>query len=154
MRKKLTSAARCAIKMRSKDSDQKRAVQLLQHDLRNGPFHCFGYHQKCSPDYCRVAKKQRESVVSESTPANRNPNTNPITPSLDPGANDRQSNPTEPNSGSPNPTSSNFMTDINPDNTSSNTMTQNPHSVLHSSSSTSNDASRVEDLPGKTYFHF
>lgn len=50
MRKKLTSAARCVIKMRGKDSDWKRAVQLLQQDLRNGPLHCFGYHQKCSPD--------------------------------------------------------------------------------------------------------
>ena len=44
MRCRLTSAARCAIKMRSKEPDKKKAVKLLQHDLQNGPYHCFGHH--------------------------------------------------------------------------------------------------------------
>lgn len=47
MRKRLTSAARCAIKMCSKDGNRQRAVRLLEQDLINGPRHCFGYHQKC-----------------------------------------------------------------------------------------------------------
>ena len=44
MRKHLTTAARCAIKMRSTGSDVKRATELLQEDLSNGPLHCFGIH--------------------------------------------------------------------------------------------------------------
>ena len=41
MRCRLTSAARCAIKMRSQELDRSKAVKKLQHDLQNGPFHCF-----------------------------------------------------------------------------------------------------------------
>ena len=41
MRKKLTKAARSAIIMRSKESDKQHAVLKLQHDLLNGPLHCF-----------------------------------------------------------------------------------------------------------------
>ena len=52
MRKRLTSAARCAIKMRSKESDRKKAIKLLEHDLQNGPYHCFGIHDNCSKDFC------------------------------------------------------------------------------------------------------
>ena len=55
MRKRLTSAARCAIKMRSQEPDTKKAVKLLEQDLVNGPFHCFGFHSKCSTDFCKVA---------------------------------------------------------------------------------------------------
>ena len=51
MRKKLATAARCAIKMRSGEKDTKRAVELLRQDLRNGPLHCFGIHSNCSTDY-------------------------------------------------------------------------------------------------------
>ena len=56
MRKRLTKAARCAIKMRSTMSDRKLAANLLCTDLHNGPLHCFGVHDKCSTDYCQVAK--------------------------------------------------------------------------------------------------
>ena len=66
MRKKLTSAARCAIKMRSKDADQCKAVRLLEQDLINGPCHCFGYHQNCSLDFCKVAQKRAESASNPS----------------------------------------------------------------------------------------
>ena len=58
MRCRLTSSARCAIKMRSKESDIAKAVKLLAQDLQNGPFHCFGHHEKCSPDFCLSAKKR------------------------------------------------------------------------------------------------
>ncbi len=52
MRKRLVSAARCAIKMRSKESDRVKALSLLKKDLINGPRHCFGIHTHCSPDFC------------------------------------------------------------------------------------------------------
>ena len=35
MRKKLTSAARCAIKMRSEESDRQKGIKLLERDLKN-----------------------------------------------------------------------------------------------------------------------
>ena len=56
MRKKLTSAARCAIKMRSKEADKRKAVKLLEHDLKNSPYHCYGIHDKCSTDFCTHAQ--------------------------------------------------------------------------------------------------
>lgn len=49
---RLVSAARCAIKMRSRESDRKLGVRLLKADLKNGPSHCFGHHSNCSPDFC------------------------------------------------------------------------------------------------------
>ncbi len=58
MRKRLTTAARCAIKMRSTLTDRGAAAKLLRQDLRNGPFHCFGDHSKCSTDYCKVAQSE------------------------------------------------------------------------------------------------
>ena len=54
MRKRLTKAARCAIKNRSAERDRKQAIQQLRRDLSNGPSHCFGIHDKCSADYCKV----------------------------------------------------------------------------------------------------
>ena len=53
MQKRLTAAARCAIKMRSKHPDKRVATELLQKDLRNSPLHCFGIHKQCSTDYCK-----------------------------------------------------------------------------------------------------
>ena len=59
MRCQLTT--RCAIKMRSKEPDTTRAVKLLECDLQNGPYHCFGHHERCSPDFCLSAKERVES---------------------------------------------------------------------------------------------
>ena len=67
MRQRLTSAARCAIKMRSKEPNTREAVQLLKRDLKNGPYHCFGNHTNCSPDFCLTAKKQLDSTSNPST---------------------------------------------------------------------------------------
>ena len=67
MRQRLTSAARCAIKMRSKEPNTREAVQLLKRDLINGPYHCFGNHTNCSPDFCLTAKKQLDSTSNPST---------------------------------------------------------------------------------------
>jgi hypothetical protein len=80
MRKRLTSAARCAIKMRSGVSDRAKAVKLLERDLINGPYHCFGHHSKCSPDFCKTAQHKLATsssnlVVSPSNPATSQPDT-------------------------------------------------------------------------------
>ena len=64
MRKKLTKAARCAIKMRSVHSNKGEAVKLLREDLRNGPYHCFGDHSRCSTDFCKVAQKTAKQQSS------------------------------------------------------------------------------------------
>ena len=56
MRLRLTKAARCAIIMRSKESDKHKAAVLLQEDIMNSPMHCFGSHHKCKPDYCKVVR--------------------------------------------------------------------------------------------------
>lgn len=63
MRKRLVSAARCAIRMRSKEPDRKKAVKLLERDPINGPNHCFGVHAGCSPDFCSTAR-QRAPISS------------------------------------------------------------------------------------------
>ena len=62
MRRRLTSAARCAIKMRSQEPDVAKAVKQLKLDLQNGPFHCFGIHGKCSADFCRTAREQVQAI--------------------------------------------------------------------------------------------
>jgi hypothetical protein len=67
MRKKLVSAARCAIRMRSKETDVKKALASLKSDLNNGPRHCFGLHTLCSPDFCTTAKEQSQQVAPSST---------------------------------------------------------------------------------------
>ncbi len=56
MRKRLVSAARCAIRMRSKNPDRKKAAKLLERDLLNGPWHCFGIHDRCSSDFCSAVQ--------------------------------------------------------------------------------------------------
>ena len=67
MRCRLTSAARCAIKMRSKEPDKGKAIKLLERDLQNGPYHCFGQHEQCSADFCLSAKERVDSLDSSST---------------------------------------------------------------------------------------
>ncbi len=60
MRCRLTSAARCAIKMRSQEPDVAMAVKKLECDLINGPFHCFGQYKKCSSDFCQTAREKEQ----------------------------------------------------------------------------------------------
>ena len=67
MRKRLTSAARCAIKMRSQEPDTRKAVKLLEQDLVNGPLHCFGFHSKCSTDFCKVACERKQASSTAPT---------------------------------------------------------------------------------------
>ena len=65
MRKQLTKAARSAIIMRSKENNRPEAINKLQKDLINGPLHCFGYHEKCSTDFCKTAKKLHASDLKD-----------------------------------------------------------------------------------------
>lgn len=69
MRKRLTMAARCAIKMRSAEPDRKRATELLHEDLRNGPLHCFGNHANCETDYCKFKQStyQSDNILQSSS---------------------------------------------------------------------------------------
>ena len=64
MRKRLTGAARCAIKMRSKETNRSQALRSLERDLINGPYHCFGHHSRCSPDFCSTARENLQQATS------------------------------------------------------------------------------------------
>ena len=57
MRKRLTKAARYAIISRSSETNRHEAIIKLERDLLNGPLHCFGYHSKCSTDFCTTVKQ-------------------------------------------------------------------------------------------------
>ena len=69
MQKRLVSAARCAIKMRSTELDRKVGVKLLKRDLTNGPNHCFGNHNQCSPDFCSTIRDQLSNTSRLETEA-------------------------------------------------------------------------------------
>ncbi len=56
------SAARCAIKMRSKERDVKKAVEQLRRDLMNMLRHCFGIYSSCSADFCTIAQATKQSL--------------------------------------------------------------------------------------------
>ena len=58
MCKRLTSAAGCAIKMHSKETNKQKGLRSLERDLINGPFHCFGHHARCSPNFCSTAREK------------------------------------------------------------------------------------------------
>ena len=64
MRRRLTSSARCAIKMRSKERDTRQALKSLERDLINGPLHCFGHHQNCSPVFCSTSRERLQQNSS------------------------------------------------------------------------------------------
>ena len=66
MRQRLTSAARCAIKMRSEEPNKTESVKKLQADLRNGPYHCFGIHDNCGPDFCTTVRENQQQDDSNS----------------------------------------------------------------------------------------
>ena len=68
MHKRLNKAARCAISMRSRESNKKLAIKLLREDLHNGPRHCFGIHIKCSTDFCKTARERLSQQSASSAP--------------------------------------------------------------------------------------
>ena len=50
--------------MHSKETDVTKELKLLEKDLINGPFDCFG-HQSCSsPDLCSTAKDRLQQYTS------------------------------------------------------------------------------------------
>ncbi len=56
------SAARCAIKMRSKERDVKKVVEQLRRDLMNGTRLCVGIHSGCSAGFCTIAQAIKQSL--------------------------------------------------------------------------------------------
>ena len=52
-RVKITSAVRCAIRMRSKEEDKQKAARSLEKDIKNSVYHIFGDHSNCSDDFCK-----------------------------------------------------------------------------------------------------
>jgi len=66
MRQRLTSAARCAIKMRSQEENRQEAIKKLQSDLQNGPYHCFGIHDNCSANFCTSTKSMQNQECASS----------------------------------------------------------------------------------------
>ena len=55
------------IKMRSKEVDFNKAIKLLEKDLINGLYHCFGHHDNCSTDFCTTAR-DKMTLAAQSTP--------------------------------------------------------------------------------------
>ncbi len=70
------SAARCAIKMRSKDPDRFKAMKQLEKDLINGPLHCFGQHDKCSRSTAREKEQQSLPTLTTDTVTDTSDNIN------------------------------------------------------------------------------
>ena len=68
MRKRLPKAARSAIVMRSKEINKQAEIRKLQHDLMNIPLHCFGYHEKCSADFCKIKQQQLNATLQSNSP--------------------------------------------------------------------------------------
>ena len=93
MRKKLTKAARSAIIMRSQEQDRPTAISKLQKDLINSPLHCFGCHERCSPDFCKTVHQ----INNNNTTVSSNPSSSSDNPS---------SSSDNPSSSSDNPSSS------------------------------------------------
>ena len=69
MRKRLTKAARCAIISRSNENNRCEAIIKLEKDFLNSSLHCFGYHSKCSVDFCTTAKQLAQCTVVSTTPS-------------------------------------------------------------------------------------
>ena len=67
MRKRLVSEAMCAMRMRSRESNTRQALASLKKDLVNGPYHCFGHHTWCSPDFCTTARDKLHVHQASST---------------------------------------------------------------------------------------
>ena len=59
---KLTTAVRCAIKMRSGSSVKAKAAELLRIDIINSVDHVFGYHHNCDAYFCKT--KQGHPALS------------------------------------------------------------------------------------------
>ena len=47
--------------MCSQGGDRTQQIKKLERGLINGPLHCFGYHAKCSSEFCRTAQNKQQS---------------------------------------------------------------------------------------------
>ena len=61
-RVKLTSAVRCAIRMRSNETDKHKATRLLEKDIKNSVYHIFGQHDNCSSDFCKSKTNETQET--------------------------------------------------------------------------------------------
>ena len=68
MRRRVVSAARSAIRMRSVEDDKKEALKNLRHDLQNGELY-FGCHDNCGLDFCKSAKEKFKQTSPSEPPA-------------------------------------------------------------------------------------
>ena len=96
MRKKLAKAARSAIIMRSQEQDRPTAISKLQKDLINSPLHCFGCHEKCSPDFCKTVQQinnNNNTTVSSNSPHTSLPSQPSSLSQLDSESNSSSDNP-------------------------------------------------------------
>ena len=67
--KRLASAVRCAIIMRSNEVRDKKvdkitAAKALQEDILNATLNCFGSHSKCKPEYCKTVMRALQSPTN------------------------------------------------------------------------------------------
>ena len=71
---RLTTAVRCAIRMRSKEKDRGEAIAKLRHDIANSIHHILGNHAKCSQDFCKVKQNDVQQLEPASTQPVNEPN--------------------------------------------------------------------------------
>ena len=67
MRKRLVSAARCAIRMRSKEKNRVQALALLRKDLINGPRHCFGISYTLQSIFLHNSQRSTSTATADLT---------------------------------------------------------------------------------------
>ncbi|CAG2245735.1 unnamed protein product [Mytilus edulis] len=61
IRVRIVSSIRCAIRMRSLESDKRKAIKNLEHDITNCINHIYGDHSRCS-DFCKANLKDKSSA--------------------------------------------------------------------------------------------
>ncbi|KAJ8299476.1 hypothetical protein KUTeg_023536 [Tegillarca granosa] len=63
-RVKIVSAVRCAIRLRSMETDKQAAVRLLQHDIHNSVHHVFGDNSRCT-DFCKRRQSPDTAIFAD-----------------------------------------------------------------------------------------
>ncbi|VDI26963.1 Hypothetical predicted protein [Mytilus galloprovincialis] len=58
---RITSAVRCAIRMRSKEKDKLKGEKQLEFDIRNTLSHVYGDHTRCS-EFCKAGKASKTNA--------------------------------------------------------------------------------------------
>jgi len=68
---RLTTAVRCAIKMRTKDKNHKQ----LKKDIKNSIWHILGFHEQCS-EFCKNRKNAEKPSAIDTSNTNENEDSN------------------------------------------------------------------------------